>query len=422
MKKKYYKLINTILYTFCSVYSIFGQSVDTVFHTANSAITYDMVNAVTTDAEQNVWIGTEYGLNRMNEDGWQNWFSETSNLPDDAVRSLAVDKNNSLWIGGFQKDTLTQNDFSFFKNDSIHPFKKTEELSSFIRDILFIEEDTTKMMYLATESGLGIYSFQNQYWQLYNFSTSPYLLSPHFTSLAYLPEDGIYAGTLNGGLVNLKNNGNIRVLYGEETIPDNTILDIAIDTTGQLWLATPEGGLIAYDNNSFESINPDNYPNFPTRSISSIAISSQNDIWCGTIDAGIVLLNKDGLSIFNMENSALLSDKINDVHLQNDTIIWAATDKGLARICAIDKTVSSAYVQPVKVATLAYPNPSNGNLMLSNRHFIKKLTVYNSYGEIVYAVTNPFQHINLHHLPQGNYLLNMQTENTTYVQKILIFN
>jgi len=377
-----------------------------------------MVNAVTTDAEQNVWIGTEYGLNRLNNAGWQNWFAETSNLPNDAVRSLAVDKNNSLWIGGFQKDSL-ENDFSFFQNDSIHLFKKSEELGSFIRDILFIEEDSTKMMLLATDNGLGIYNFQNRNWQLYNFTTSPYLMSPHFTSLAYLPDDGIYAGTLNGGLVNIKNNGNIRVLYGEETIPDNTILDIVVDTTGQLWLATPEGGLISYDNNSFESIHPNNYPGFPTRSIFSISISPQNDIWCGT-DAGIVLLNKDGLSVFNRKNSVLLSDTIRDIHQQNDTTIWAATDKGLARIYTLDKMVSSAYTQPIKVANMVYPNPSNGNLMLSNKHFIKKLTVYSSNGEIVYVVANPLQTINLQHLPQGNYLLNMQTGNTVYVQKILI--
>lgn len=422
MKQKYCKVIITIIYTVCSVYSIFGQLIDTVYHTTNSGITYNMVNTVTTDDEQNVWIGTEYGLNRLNESGWQNWFAETSNLPNDAVRSLEVDQNNNVWIGGFQENRVTKNDFSFFQNDSIRPFTKPEELSSFIRDILFVEEDSIKRMLLATESALGIYAFQNQYWQLYNTLTSPYLSSQHFTSVAYLPNDGIYAGTLNGGLVNIKNNGNMRVLNGEETIPDNTILDIAIDTTGHLWLATPEGGLISYDSNSFESINPDTYPGFPTRSISSIAISSQNDIWCGTSDAGIVLLNKAGLRIFNMENSALLSNRINDVHIQNDTVIWAATDNGLARICTANKIVSSAaFAQPIKVASMAYPNPSNGNLVLSNKHFIKKLTVYNTNGKIVYVTTNSFQNINLPHLRQGNYLLNIQTQNTVYVQKILIF-
>jgi len=419
MKKNYNKLINTIIFILYGVSSIFAQSVDTVFHTDNSALTYNTVNSVTTDAEQNVWIGTEYGLNLFNETGWRNWFAETSNLPGDAIRTLTTDKNNTLWIGSFQSD------FSFLQNDSIIWFEKPNDLENFIRDILFIEQDEeiNEGLAIATSSGLGIYTFQNQYWQIYNFATSPYLRSQHFTSLANLPGDGIYAGTLNGGLVNLKNNGNIRVLHNEITnLPDNTILDIAIDTAGILWLATPEGGLVSYDKNSFESINPDTYPDFPTRSISSIAISPQNDIWCGTLDAGIVSLNENGLSVFNIENSALLSNKINDIHQQNDSIVWAATDKGLVRICTVNKMVSSAFLQPVKLANMVYPNPSNGNLALINAHFIKKLTVYSTNGELVYALSKPPQTINLTHLPQGNYLVNIQTKNTVYVQKILIFN
>ncbi len=418
MKRKHSQL-TIIIYTFCSSLFIQAQNIDTVYHTNNSSLTYHTINTVITDKAQNVWIGTEYGLNLLNADGWQNWFTETSNLHDNAIRSFGLDFDNSLWIGGFQNDL---SNFSFLKNDTIYLHEKPAELSSFIRDILFVETDSTKMMFLATSSSLGIYSFNDEYWQFYNFATSPYLRSQHFTSLAYDASKGIYAGTLNGGLFNLKNNGNIRVLFGEETgLPDNTILDVAVDGNGLVWLATPEGGLVSYDDNTFESINPDNKPGFPTRSISSIAISTKNDIWCGTLDAGIVLLNIEGLVKFNIENSTLLSNKINDLHLQNDTLIWAATDNGLAKICTSNKTVSSNFLFPVHKVDAVYPNPSNGNLILTQKHLILRISVYNTTGSLVYDTFNPTQNINLSYLQNGSYLLNIQTENAVYVQKILIF-
>jgi len=393
-KKKYLFIVCII---FCCINEVSAQSIDTVFHTGNSPLTYNSVNKVVTDSNKNIWIGTEYGLNRLNENGWQSWFAENSNLPDNAIRSLAVDKDNTLWMGVFQiEEEELKNNIAFHQNDNIQLFEKPADLSDFTRDILFIE-DSVKTMFLATESGLGIYTFQNQNWSVYNSATNPYLVSQNITSVTYLPNDGIYAGTVNGGLVNLKDNGNIRVLFGEDTgLPDNTILDVAADTTGLLWLATPEGGLVSYNGQTFESINPDN-SDMPTRSISSVVITAQND-----------------------NNSALLSNKINDLHLQNDSIIWAATDMGLARICTFEKMLSADTPSfQILETDLVYPNPSNGYLYVNQQHFLNQLIVYNILGEIVY--TNSRQpNVNLSHIPVGSYLLKIKTKNTVYVQKIIL--
>ena len=70
---------------------------------------------------------------------------------------------------------------------------------------------------------------------------------------------------------------------------------------------------------------------------------------------------------------------------------------------------------------MVYPNPSNGNLTLSQKHLISSITVYNTKGSFVYEAEGLLRNINLHHLPKGNYLLNIETENAVYVQKIIIF-
>jgi len=177
-------------------------------------------------------------LNRFGKNGWLHWFAENSNLPNDAIRSLTIDNKKNIWIGTTDSDYL-----AYYNKDSILLFEKPQSFKDFIRDIIFLENENDTLMAIATPSGLGLYDLKNQNWEIYNLNY-PYVVSPHFTSIAYSNEGGVYAGTINGGLFNIQKNGNIRVLVGEESgLADNTILDVAIDSTGLIWLAMPEGGL-----------------------------------------------------------------------------------------------------------------------------------------------------------------------------------
>lgn len=52
------------------------------------------------DRYGNLWIGTTYGLGRRSPDGRIEWYKDaSSNLPNDIVNALIIDRRGDLWAG-----------------------------------------------------------------------------------------------------------------------------------------------------------------------------------------------------------------------------------------------------------------------------------------------------------------------------------
>jgi len=119
-------------------------------------------------------------------------------------------------------------------------------------------------------------------------------------------------------------------------------------------------------------------------------------------------------------NSPLLSNKINYLHIQNDSILWAATDMGLARIRLTDNELSNINLSNTLNKTIAYPNPGNGYFKLNYSYYKGDIIVFDINGEMVYQTSDAHQHLNLSHLNKGTYLLNIQTKQNNFIQKIVI--
>lgn len=76
-----------------------------------------------------------------------------------------------------------------------------------------------------------------------------------------------------------------------------------------------------------------------------------------------------------------------------------------------------------KLATLIYPNPSNGKvtLQLNNKNKIVTIEVLNVVGEVVYSLTKNWSKIDidLSNQPNGIYLLKVMTNEQQTVEKII---
>jgi len=389
--------------------TIKAQSVDTVFTTNNSGISYNIVNAINVDANNRLFIGTEYGLTIYENNTWQILRAEETLLPENSIRTIYKDTQNQMWLGGFR------NTPSIFNNNKLELFTLAPELSNHIKDFIEVEQNGETIFYFATESGLGIYNLANQTWQVLNL-TSAYIESPNFTSLAYNNNIGLCAGTLNGGLVIVRNNGQVETYFGEGLIPDNTILDVAIDENNLIWLASPAGGLITFNGTSFESITPFN-SNIHSEFISCLWVKNGKDVWFGTNSKGLGHLKDGEFTHYNTYNSILLSDKINDLFLQKDSIMWAATDVGLAKLCVFDKILTASTFS--KVDDLIYPNPASSKIYIKHQ-FYNEVHIYNSYGAIVYQSNKSVQQIAVNHFDAGIYYVAIKFNNIISVNKLSI--
>jgi len=175
------------------------------------------------------------------------------------------------------------------------------------------------------------------------------------------------------------------------------VTSLAVDRRGDIWVGTSLGVNIISNVGSVLSGNPQlrisSVFSLRQQTITAILVDPLNQKWVGT-KQGLHLINSDGtslLSTYNSTNSALLSDEITSLAIdENSGTIYVGTDnRGLTSF----KTTS---VKPVESFTelFAYPNPfilNNQNNLITIDGLIRdtdiKIVTIN--GKLVKQFTTP---------------------------------
>lgn len=266
----------------------------------HSNITNTPINSIIVDYSNNIWIGTEGELYRINneatdavlikeegiaaavfgenERGWiatydnkiqlfEQQFNYSTNVPSNEIVTSMEVNGECLWVGstnGLYRISLKT------KKDNQSFFAKNSKLPSNRINDIFVDGFENK--WIATEEGLA---------QLREDNWKVHLKSKNVTALEF-HKNALYAAA-DGQMWRYKNSK-----WEELTLPDemktSPIEDMEFDKTGNLWLAC--GLLGRLDKNwipyvyggddGFES-------NHPTK----IAVDLRGNIWVGTAGKGI---------------------------------------------------------------------------------------------------------------------------------------
>jgi len=107
------------------------------------------------------------------------------------------------------------------------------------------------------------------------------------------------------------------------------IYDLALDSTGVLWVGTKVHGLLRFDGSTwtrYDTVNsdlPDNYA-------WSVVIDGENRVWVGTRYGGVAVFDGGSWVIYNTHNSPLPSDDVGCLALDRQQGMWIGTRRGLA--------------------------------------------------------------------------------------------
>ncbi|MDN5201978.1 two-component regulator propeller domain-containing protein [Fulvivirgaceae bacterium BMA10] len=118
-----------------------------------STISGDHILALRKDHQDNLWIGTENGLDilRENSGGFHHLTREKVASEDDAIYAIFEDSKNNIWIGtgsnGLQLFLPKQNKFARYRHDEKDP----HSISS--NKVLCIFEDSKGQLWIGTEGG-----------------------------------------------------------------------------------------------------------------------------------------------------------------------------------------------------------------------------------------------------------------------------
>ncbi len=326
------------------------------------------INALCTDDNNTVWIGTSYGLfaydyqhkllksfylkqlhtNKFyvtslkilsdkriaigtNTEGvlilnpqtkstiQYNKNSHPLSLNSNNIAAIYQDNKNNLWIatkdGGFNMlDMKHGKAYSFTTSNS-------NLTTNNIRDIIQIND----RLLIGTFDGLYSLNLQNhELSKLSNDKLSQGQLS-HFSiySLFADKNEGLWVGTYSGG-VNYYSKYKDRFML--HSSPKQSVCGPVININNQTYVATEGSGLMEYNlqNDQYTCYLYDTSSRLHSRNIIKSLFKNDNTIWCGTTDGELYAFNPSTKS-FNLYYTMNMTASVYAIHQNKDNSFWLIT-------------------------------------------------------------------------------------------------
>ena len=230
------------------------------------------VTALTVAADEDVWMGTQFGVSCFNGKIWKT-FTTADGLASNSINSLSMTPDGAIWAG----TSAGVNRF-----DGSHWEKYTPATGQAIGNVTALETTVDGVVWVSTMDGVS--RFNGDGWKSYTSADG--LVDNRVTSLALAPDGAVWFGTL-GGVSRF--DGATWTSYKD--IPGwdyNDVYKITVGPAGEVWVAKSRG-VCRFDGASWTMIDNDDRLNHTF--INSMKVDIQGRLWLGT-DAGI--FRKDG--------------------------------------------------------------------------------------------------------------------------------
>lgn len=342
--------------------------------TSDNDLPNSLINKIVEDKDGMVWIATEDGLCKYNGSRFISYFHEDGNpnsLISNFVRTLAVDNDNHIFVGtiqGVQMYRPATDDFTlpaFCPEQDIYPENVTDfcllssgqlVVSGHNTFVISVNDkgeiEASNMLFSqklgnshrCAEDAQGNLWILKQNEDVYRITkqgnlscirdaaNSRYIL----TALCLGPDEKIYAGCGNGGLLRfnddtqqfdtLTSSNQNYFIRDLQTLPGTGFLCIGTDGQGMKFLHCPSGHISDFLFN-YPFINP------AVQKVHTIAVSTNGDIWMGLYQKGVMLTTRTPAQFHYMGikrgSSNFIGDKCVSTLLQtHDGSVWVGTDNG----------------------------------------------------------------------------------------------
>ncbi len=236
-----------------------------------------LILSKTTNGE--IIVGSRKGLYSLSNETLKNMNPEGkdySAISKTAVRDIEVISENEIWYATFGMGLFLQNPETFTTINA----KDGLDVGGMTFDLV----KNGKKLFIATKNGL--YLYQNN------------KIEEHYT----------------------KNDG----------LPSNVILDLDLDSNGNLWIATASG-LSKLSKSGFN--NYSRRDGLPSKLITSVHVDDKDDsrVWIGSERSGLTRFDEKGFYTFAVQDG-LPSNSIRDITQLNDgTLVIACYKAGIAK-------------------------------------------------------------------------------------------
>ncbi|WP_414648909.1 two-component regulator propeller domain-containing protein [Dokdonella sp.] len=271
------------------------------------------LTAMLEDRKGQLWLGTEnQGLFRLTDHFGLERMADNLNLPGGRITDIFEDAEDSVWVGA--NGGLFRLRETLFRNVTMR-----DGLSgNYIRAVM---EDTRGQLWIASSGGLDRMDTDGSLHAIHLPTTSG---NP--TSVLSLAEDHqgrLWIGTYVDGLYRLDPNGKIQHFDERVGLPAGNIRAIAIDSDDVAWLAT-QRGVASLRDGQVQRVKGENAPSGLTTALDS----QPGELWIGTIEGARVLR---GDQIQRIDLDALGGGRSVFGFRRLGEDMWIISDRGLYR-------------------------------------------------------------------------------------------
>jgi ligand-binding sensor domain-containing protein/CheY-like chemotaxis protein len=273
--------------------------------TDKEGLSNTFVQALLTDRDSSLWIGTRFGLCHL-RNGKVKVYSVWDGLPDNDVRSLCFDAEGSLWIG------TNGGGIGIFSDGKFSRYNPAG--SGMSKIILKLFRDAEGGMWIGTNSGL----YLSKNGKLRGITAGEGLSGNIISCIFQDREGNIWAGTEGNGINALRPRV-VKMFTELDGLSDNSIGPVIRDPDGRIFIGTRKGALDMISSAVTEKLKKKaGLPDIP---VNSLALDIRGALWIGTDGAGIYILERGKTTHLTTE-SGLASDVIRAVYAENDGTVW----------------------------------------------------------------------------------------------------
>ncbi|HXZ31696.1 MAG TPA: two-component regulator propeller domain-containing protein [Terriglobales bacterium] len=281
--------------------------------------------ALLLDRDGGLWIGTkDRGLLHVHQ-GKTDFFDKSGGLSSDRIGDLFEDKEGNIWVG-------TSSGLDSFHESAVSPMPDSQGFSATSVESVLTARDGT--VWFGTRNGLD--RWQNGRLTLYRKrraqlpATVRQIVDPglpdDFHSALYEDHRGRIWTFSRTGTAYLDERGRfVRV----PALPGGYAHSVAEDSEGDLWISEDQGFFHFLRTGKVESIP---WAEFGGRSLApALASDPVGGLWLG-FSQGKVAYFKDGqVRHWYSATDGLPEGSVNNLQVDQDGTIWAATEGGLSR-------------------------------------------------------------------------------------------
>lgn len=269
------------------------------------------VRAITSDLRGQLWVGTEYGLNRLDMDGFR-VFTTRDGLYDNIITALDVDHWGHLWIG-----TL-RGGLAKLKEGVIRVYEYDDGLINMA--VNAVSTDHMGHIWIGTMAGL--YTLRQGEEMARSVAGTAY--TP-ITSIVEDNRGALWVGTMADGLKRIWD-GSMAGYSGEDGFPDDFVHGFLNDEDGNIWVGTDTGGLVQLKEAKVRTITREN--GLPENGVSTILQDHEGTVWIGMRRSGLCRMRDDRVIKIIDSESDLSGNRISVLFEDRSGCLWIGTEGG----------------------------------------------------------------------------------------------